>query len=265
MSAGALERLIETWDEAVDDFLAGRTSLSPDLAAWFASYAGKGSGAVDPEAMPEPFLGPLKPHGAKVVFLALNPGRPFAFQRRDGFFAKRVRECGSYSKWAATWPYIDGDWEAANQPPNRHHQARLKFMRTWFGDEGLTAESMVAFELYPWHSTRVTATIRPDPELIKRYIWEPIAELGRPLVFAFGAPWFPILRDHLELDVVASLGRGGDDYGSSVPSRSVVALEGPNGVKVVAERHAGSAGPPSAAETAKLKTAFARFPRLPQG
>ena len=41
----------------------------------------------------EPFLGPLTGR-PEMVFLALNPGRAFPFQRRDGAFPHRVRELG---------------------------------------------------------------------------------------------------------------------------------------------------------------------------
>lgn len=49
---------------------------------------------------------------------------------------------------------------------------------------------MVAFELYPWHSTAVTGPMRPDLSFVEEFIWAPVAELAAP-VFAFGAAWFP--------------------------------------------------------------------------
>jgi hypothetical protein len=42
----------------------------------------------------------------------------------------------------------------------------------------------------------------------------------------------------------------------------VLVLEGPEGMTVVAEKHAGSAGPPNAVETAKLSEAVANVVRL---
>jgi hypothetical protein len=250
----ALTRLSQTWDAAVARFLDGGSSVPEGLECWLHAYAGKGLGAVDPSAMPEPFIGPLTGQ-PKMVFLALNPGQAFCFQRRDGSFADRVRELGSYTAWAASWPYIDGDWERAAKRPNRHHQARLEFMRRWLKPEKASAEAMVAFELYPWHSTRVTAKMRPDPGIIREYVWEPISELGAPFVFAFGAPWFPLLTDQLKLPVVRCLGKGGKDYGSQTPSRSVLVLEGPSGVTVVAAKHSGGAGPPNPDETRLLREA----------
>jgi hypothetical protein len=250
----ALTLLSQTWDTAVARFLDGGSSVPEGLECWLHAYAGKGLGTVDISAMPEPFIGPLAGR-PKMVFLALNPGQPFAFQRLDGSFADRVRELGSYTAWAATWPYIDGDWERAGQRPYRHHRARLAFMRRWLESEETSAEAMVAFELYPWHSTRVTAKMRPDAGVIREYVWEPISELGSPLVFAFGAPWFPLLTDELKLPVVGRLGMGGEDYGSQTPSRSVLVLEGPSGVTVVAAKHSGGAGPPNPDETRRLREA----------
>jgi hypothetical protein len=251
----ALTHLTTTWNDAVQQFLDDpHWTPTGDLREWFDSYTGRGEGVVEPDAIPEPFLGPLD-RQPEAVFLALNPGRAFDFQGRNGLFAERIRDAGSYTAWAASWPYIDGDWEAVGQPPNPHHQARLRFLRRWLNDPVLPPAAMVAFELYPWHSTRVTGRLRPEPSLIERYVWNPISELGNPLVFAFGADWFHMLRDKLGFHVISRLGAGGKDYGSDVSSRSVLVLEGPNGLHVVAEKHSGAAGPPNADETTRMREA----------
>ena len=67
---------------------------------------------------------------------------------------------------------------------------------------------MVTFELYPWHSTAVTARMRPDPGVVREFVWQPVRQLGAP-VFAFGKPWFDLLEDGLGLQVVDRLGDGG--------------------------------------------------------
>jgi hypothetical protein len=192
-----------------------------------------------------------------MVFLALNPGRAFEFQQRQGSFARRIEALGSYSAGAASWPYLNGDWDAEVRRPNGHHVARLNFMRRWHDDmpDPLGPEHMSAFELYPWHSTRVTGRIRPDPTLIREFVWDPIAEIGAP-VFAFGAPWFAMLQDGLGLEVIERLGAGGRDYGSAVPSRAITVFESPVGLPVVAEKHGGSAGPPNVDETRRLRDAI---------
>ena len=243
------------WDAAIAAFLAGGSAFPTSLQGWCSSYTGGRTpqGAVRLAAFPEPFLGPLVRPAA--VFLALNPGQAdLAFQGRDGIFAEEIHERGSYSAWAASWPYLRDPW-VKEKGPNRHHSSRLRFMRDWVEDTNLQPSSMVGFELYPWHSTRVTGPLRPDRKYIEGFVWGPVAELGAP-VFAFGAPWFPILQHTLGLRVIDRLGLGGRDYGSKVASRTVLVLTNDKGVIVVAEKHAGAAGPPSQKETERLKEAL---------
>jgi hypothetical protein len=207
--------------------------------------------------MPEPFLGDLTGSVAG-VFLALNPGRSVpTFQGRQGVFASEILEHGSYSAWAATWPYLRGPW-STTVGPNRHHESRLTFLRRWTHSPDLPAAEMVGFELYPWHSTAVTGAMRPPSEFIERWVWQPLREIGA-LVFAFGAPWFPLLESGLGLQVVDRLGVGGRPYGSAVPSRAVLVLKDHSGMTVIAERHSGSAGPPSSTETDLLQDALAEW------
>jgi hypothetical protein len=245
------------WDVAVADFLAGGQGIPATLEHWATSYQGRGRGAVEWDAIPEPFLGPLtrRPAG---VFLALNPGRAdLRFQGRDGIFAEEIRAHGSYSAWAASWPYLRKPWIEI-KGKNRHHASRLQFLHTWTGDSALQDSAMVCFELYPWHSTAVTSRMRPDPALIKEFVWDPVAELAAP-VFAFGAPWFPILEKELGLRIADRLGAGGRKYASAVASRSVAVMKNEHGVTVIAERHIGSAHPPSREETLLLREALERW------
>jgi hypothetical protein len=90
---------------------------------------------------------------------------------------------------------------------SRFLTSRLAFPGTWTGQPALTAEAMVTFELYPWQIATVTAPIRPDPGIVREFVWQPVHELGAP-VFAFGAPWFDLLEDGLRLQVVDRLGLG---------------------------------------------------------
>jgi len=127
-------------------------------------------------------------------------------------------------------------------------------MRRWHDDQSLGDEHMLTFELYPWHSRRVLGAMQPHPPIIESMVFAPIAETGVRHVFAFGSPWLDLL-DRLGVRRIATLGRNGDPYGSMVPSRTVAVYER-DGYFVVAEKHAGSAGPPSAPETALLKQAL---------
>jgi hypothetical protein len=252
----ARRSIIEMWDAVVADFLAGGPAVPPALRQWYSSYAGTGRGKPELDALPEPFLGSLIQ--AKAVFLALNPGQAdLMFQGRDGIFAGEIRRAGSYSAWAASWPYLQDPW-VAKKGRNRHHSTRLQFMRNWVGDSQLTSSEMVSFELYPWHSAVLNAPIRPDLSIVEEFVWGPVAELRAP-VFAFGAPWLSILETRLGLEVVDRLGPDGRRYPSTVASRRVTVLKSKGGVTIIAEKHAGSAGPPSREETLLLKVELARW------
>lgn len=245
----------EAWEQAIQGFLSGDGSTPTDeLRRWRSSYRGPGLGSVEDRALPEPYLGRLEPGVAKGVFLALNPGRAdLGFQGRDGVFAEEIRGLGSYAAWAGTWPYLRDPW-IETKGANRHHGSRLRFLRRWFADERLGPERMVGFELYPWHSTSVTAPIRAPVEILREFVLEPIGELGDVIVFAFGAPWFSLLPT-LGVEVLARLGAGGRRYGSMVASRAVMVGRMPGGSLVVAEKHRGSASPPSRREVDLLRDA----------
>ncbi|MGH2660720.1 MAG: anti-phage DNA glycosylase Brig1, partial [Actinomycetota bacterium] len=250
-----LADLQRIWESAIQHFLAGGTSAASDeLRRWRSSYRGAGPGSVEDRAFPEPYLGSLEPGVAKAVFLALNPGRAdLSFQGRGGLFAEEIRGLGSYAAWARTWPYLRDPW-ITTHGANRHHGTRLRFLRRWFGDEALGPERMVGVELYPWHSTSLTAPIRPPVEIVHEFVLEPIAELGEATVFAFGAAWFSLLPA-VGVEVVARLGAGGRPYGSRVPSRAVLIGRTPERSLVVAEKHTGSASPPSRREVELLRDA----------
>lgn len=116
---------------------------------------------------------------------------------------------------------------------------------------------MVTFELYPWHSTAVTARMRPDPAVVDEYVWRPVAELGAP-VFAFGAEWFRILKS-LGLQEVVRLGGATAHYGSTVASRTVALFTNDTGAKVIAAKHSGSATPPRRDEALLLRDTLSRW------
>lgn len=104
---------------------------------------------------------------------------------------------------------------------------------------------MLGIELYAWHVKAATGPIRPDPGVIRELVLEPLADSDMLEVFAFGADWFPMLIDHVGVNVVARLGAGGNDYGSRVESRAVVVCQGPKRLRIIAEKHLGSAGSPA--------------------
>ncbi len=254
----AVSAVSAQWEDVVRDFLAGG-EVPRQLKSWAESYRGRGDSDVQSWALPELFLGPLtKPRG---VFLALNPGEADpSFHGRDGIFADEIlKKYGSYSAWAASWPYLRNPW-IARKGSNRHHRSRLRFLRDWTEERELPGGAMVSFELYPWHSSRFAGKLRVEDalEAIQEYVLNPVKELRAP-VFAFGAPWFQILENPVfGLKVVERLGAGGKPYESRVKSRSVIVLRDSGGLTVIAAKHSGSAGPPSRNDTIRLREAFDR-------
>ena len=203
------------------------------------------------DAFPEPYVGALdrRPAG---VFLGLNPGE--AHLGRSGRFADEIRHHGSYSAWAATWPYLRDPW-VATKGPNRYLRSRRAFFaeldRAANPDRGrhghLRAVPLAQHGRDRSHAARPWG--RP------RFVWQPVRQLGAP-VFAFGKPWFDLLEDGLGLQVVDRLGDGGRPYPTKVASRTVLVLRDVDGNVIVAEKHSGSAGPPSPSETRVLREAI---------
>jgi len=128
-------------DQVIGRFLVGGPAVPPDLRmrSWAEAYRGRGE--VNLDALPEPYQGALD-HRPVGVFLGLNPGQAhLGFQGRSGLFADEIRQHGTYSAWATTWPYQRDPWVAA-MGPNRHLTSLLTFLRTWTEQPTLTADAM---------------------------------------------------------------------------------------------------------------------------
>lgn len=250
-------RIADFWDSVIDEFLEGAFPLPPPLDRWINAYSGSGEGAVDHDAFPEPYAGPIL-GDARAVVLGLNPGTSFpAWQHRDGILANEIRSLGGYRHMARTSAVSREPW-LSDLGPVGYYTNRLRLMQRWNEDPSLGDEHLLTFELYPWHSRKVTGAMRPDPDIIDSMIFKPISETGVRHVFAFGAEWFRVL-DGLGLERVVTLGMGGEPYGSRVASRTVSIYRGEGDFVIVVEKHSGSAGPPSTIETEILREAlFAR-------
>ena len=247
----AREEVADFWDEIIRRWLAGEDPMPDPLPRWFASYNGRGDGAVSREAFAEPYGGDLRGQ-APIVMLGLNPGRAdFDFQGRDGLFAADIRKLGSYSAWMRTWPYLAPRWEAT-KGYNRYTRSRLEFGRRWLEKPDLQLEDLLLMELYPWHSTNVTAAIRPPAEIIDRFVWQPLAEHPAESIFAFGKPWLDVCRD-LKLSEVGRWGSGGKPFGSRVASRALAVFELPSGQWVVVAWQSGYAGPPGREDALRIR------------
>jgi hypothetical protein len=255
--SSARERVAAFWDANWQDWRTGAYPLTDPLHSWYESYQGTGLGAPSLAGFPEPYIGDLagvRPDQPLVVLLGLNPGQYVPeFQATDGIFAQEIQEMGSYRAWAASGPYLRKPWDT--QGANRYWRNRLGFTRRWLQSPGATHENLIIFECYPWHSTKVTAPMRPPRRLMDEFVFEPIGELPVDLVFAFGRVWDDVAAS-LRLDCIAELGKDGGNYRSVVASRAVRVYQLPTGQRLVVEWHMGGAGPPSAPETELLREAL---------
>lgn len=259
------DRLREVWEPAIEEFLqTGHVPIPCPLNQWYHCYPGTEDDPPLLNALPEPWLGSID-HRPAAVYLSLNPGRaytnhPHNFQGHRGAFADEIRQLGSYEAWAASWPFLRDPWVQGGQGvegigPNTHHLARHRFVAQWVRSD-IGPGDVLAFELYPWHTTRIRRRLRPPVGVVRELVWEPIAELGRPPVFAFGSPWFHLAAD-LELSPMTEVLAPGGDYPTNVASRRVQVFEDKTtGVRLLVEKHTGSASPPSPLETDILRGAL---------
>jgi hypothetical protein len=238
------------WDATVADFFAGRTphQEDDDLRRWFAAYAGSGRGVVTEAAFPEPYIGPLDPaHGQpRLVALGLNPGEAdLEYQGRNGVFQRELERAGSYSAWSVTEPYLRDPWRSAHRH-NRYHANLRTFAQRWTDDPSVRSRDVLVFELYPWHSNAVTATMHPDPALIDRYVWQPLAEVDLPVVFAFGRDWTATARG-------LGLTEQPVDATFNASDRQLRVFDLPSGQRLAVVWQSGYAGPPGANDIPALR------------
>jgi hypothetical protein len=243
--------------------LAGDGTVPPTLEPWFRSPPGSDAEPARTGSLPEPYLGGLdrRPAG---VFLTATPGPAYMgahgrpdFQSPSGVFAQDVRRLGSYSAWARSWAYMKPPW-TSRVSARSVHQRRLQFLRHWHGDDRLGAADMVTFTLYPWHTVGITTRLRPVPDLVRAFVFEPILELGGPPVFTFGPPWFAVLPA-LGFVMEAVAGAGRDGAAPTDRSRAVALFLGPGGLEVYAERHPGSPYPPPIEGVSYMRKALANI------
>jgi hypothetical protein len=175
--SSARERVAGFWDQHVGAWLTGDDPMADPLPRWFASFQGHGAGLVTHDGFPEPYAGDLLGRVGlpRLVVLGLSPGvyHP-RFQARDGIFADEIRQHGSHSAWMATGPYFRPPW-TTEIGPNRYYRSRLSFAQRWLDDPTATQTDLLIFEAYPWHSTAVTAPMRPPPDVVDAFVWQPIA------------------------------------------------------------------------------------------
>jgi hypothetical protein len=251
------KELADVWNHAVGDFLNGGPVAPVEMSAWFGSCRGSGRTAVSTDCFAEPYIGDIVGE-FRAVILGLNPGRPYPeLQGRTGRYAQSIRAVGSYQTWAAGWPYLGRAWTDAMGRPNRFHKARHDWVRRWIGEPLPASRTHLVIELYPWHSINLPRPFRPDTDAVRRYVWEPLSELGPVPVFAFGSrALFDVLPALPGVEVLARVPGPGENawqYGFSAPTREVMIGRVPTGGLLYVANHDGSDNPPPLSEIAVHK------------
>jgi hypothetical protein len=138
--------------------------------------------------------------------------------------------------------------------PNKFHTRRHNWVNAWFGEAMTPARSHLIIELYPWHSIDAPQPFRPDPDAIRRFVWEPLTELGPIPIFAFGsAALFDVLPALPGVEVLARLPRRGEaaaTYSFSARTREVLIGRAPTGGLLYIANHEGTDDPPPLSEIA---------------
>jgi hypothetical protein len=255
--------LAALWDEATAGFLRGDQEPPPQLRPWFASCWGSGDSAVRTDCFAEPFIGDLLGEVSAVI-LGLNPGRPVPdLQAVDGVYASDIRARGSYTAWAASWPYLGPAWTGPMGRANPFHTARHRWVQDWTRQILPPLRSHIVFELFPWHSARLPSHFRPDEQALWECVWEPLSEFGPVPVFAFGSKdLFDVLPALPGVEVLARFpeeGRTAGDCGFSAPTRTVLIGRVPTGGLLYVVNHHGSDGLPPRHEWPRHRELAERF------
>jgi hypothetical protein len=238
---GARQRVADVWDDVIARWLDGDTSLPDDLQRWRDAY----SGEVDYRWYPDPVVGDLRGEVAepRLVVMGINPGVGHAeLQARGGIWAERIRAQG-YSRCLDRIAFDDPAWLALHGRNSPYWANLMRFATRWIG-EPLLPSQILNFELYPWHSDRVEGRMDPPPDILDRYVWQPVAEVAVREVFAFGARW---------LDICTGLGwplleRFGPQHepvpGIDASWWNLAVFGMPSGQRAIVSWQPGYAGPP---------------------
>jgi hypothetical protein len=178
--------------------------------------------------------------------LGLNPGAAQPeFQGLHGSFTNQIRS-SSYSEWAETVPYASAEWEAA-KGVNTYLRNRVTFAKRLHADERVGADRLLFMELYPFHSSRVTASMHIPSAVLERFVFAPLGEIDSEFIFAFGKPWQRVA-------IMLGLGEGEVLRAAwQTPSREARLYPLRSGQTLIVMSQSGYAGPPGAEDTSKLR------------
>jgi len=255
-------RVADVWDDVLQQWISGRRDLDPPLDEWMRSYQGTGAGAVDLDHYPDPYIGDLRGLRSepRLVFLGLNPGVGYdELQGDNGIWTRRIAEVG-YSRCFERSPEDDREnWVQLHGKRSRYWINIIRFTRLWLGDDGAGMPDILNLELYPWHSAKITGSMKPPARLLQEFVWDPIEEVPVGEVFAFGRYWLDVCRD-LELEEVVYFGPGADPVpGSDMHHWRLGLFRLPSGQLVVTSSQEGFAGPPNEERTAIMREVLERY------
>ena len=253
------QEVAEFWDNAVMDWILEgqsspepQTTWKPPLDRWFASYNGAGRGAVDLRHFPDPFVGNILSvtnREPKILTLGLNPGIGYdELQAPTGVWAQNILQEG-FSSCTARSP--EGDpksWQRVHGGRSVFWRNLVNFARRWLKDDAANFNDIMCFEMYPWHSTGLTAGMDVPSDIVKEFIFDPLAGFQSRTIFAFGAPWFRV-AEKLELKVAKPPQVLDQDMGW----RGGI-FELPSEQHLVVSSQQGFAGPPGIARIPKLRS-----------
>ena len=147
---------------------------------------------------------------------------------------------------------------------NGHHTRLLRFVRDLRNDQTIQTDSIVAMELYPWHSKRFSSgSLRLDPHVVRDLVLEPAQSLkGQPPIIALGAYWVRYITDHaddLGLTIKRRFGpREDQPWPGTSRTRTVLVARTDSGGLVIAHKQQGSGRPPGRRETLTLRDTLGR-------
>lgn len=193
--------LIEYWDAYVSlSLYQGHSTTINDsnfihLRQLWNGYSGKDLCAAEANMIVEPYLGAIHPAShkqVKLIMLNLNPGPSRAAHQELSVASTFGRQLAAetYSDWAASWPYLSNPICENWGGPFIHQRMRYAEQLT---SSTIQNHEVVAFELFPWHSSRWGflngSQVAPA---LRELVLDPVAEIvntSGALLIGFGKKW----------------------------------------------------------------------------
>jgi len=255
----ARNEIADIWDALLRGWQKGE-DLPTELIQWRDCYEGTGKGSVQLDYYPDLFVGDLRGFRKepRLVTLGLNPGVAYpGLQSRDGIWAKNIAKEG-YSRCFARSPEEDpNNWKQYNKKRSKYWMNMVRFVKRWLDDPDANHQDVLNFELYPWHSEKLSAAIDPPHDLIKKYVFNPISEINVADVLAFGADWFRLINRWPGLSKLFEFSNERLSQ-SNTSNWKLAAYRLPSGQRLVLSSQKGYSGPPGSERAKRMREILAR-------